>query len=213
MGSRRKAGQQVKAPVFVPRFGHYKGPLGNFVPEPAPLELRDVYQLLTGPALREPTARLRAAPAGSPAAQAAENALPALTGAGVFLPHRADANLAQFSRCLLLEFDTVPDVATARAALLADPVLTPALLLVFASPRGSGLRVMLAAFPSSAGWPTLHQHDLTPADASRVLAENFLGWAIWIQERHGLRARPHGRTLPHACQLVYDPAAWLAPGW
>jgi hypothetical protein len=49
----------MKAPVFVPRFGHYKGPLGNLQPEPAPLELRDVHRLLTGLTLREPTARLQ----------------------------------------------------------------------------------------------------------------------------------------------------------
>ena len=203
----------MKMPAFVPRFGHYKGPQTNSRPEPVPLDLRAVYALLISPALREPTARLRAALASSPAAQAAENVLPAITGAGVFLPHRADANLTRFSRCLLLEFDAVPDVAAARAALLADPVLTPALLLVFASPQGRGLRVVLSAFPSGGGWPTSHQPDLTPADAGRVVAENFLGWAIWIQERHGLRARSHGRTLTRACPLGYDPAAWLAPGY
>ena len=203
----------MRTPAFVPRFGHYKGPITHLHPESTPLDLRAVYALLTGPTLREPTARLRAVPAGSPAAQAAENVLPAITGAGIFLPHRADANLTRFSRCLLLEFDTVPDVAAARAALLADPVLTPALLLVFASPRGGGLRVLLSAFPSADGWPTSHQPNFTPAQASRVMAENFLGWAIWIQERHGLRARPHGRTLTHACPLGYDPAAWLAPGY
>ena len=213
MGSRRQTGQQVSAPTFVPYFGHYKSPRTNLRPEAALLDLRAVYGLLTGPTLRKPTARLQAAPAGSPAAQAAENTLPALTGAGVFSPHRADENLIRFSRCLLLEFDTVPDVTATRAALLADPVLAPALLIVFASPRGTGLRVLLAAFPSGSGWPTLHQSDLTPTQASRVLAENFLGWAIWIQERHGLRARAHGRTLPNACPLGYDPAAWLASGY
>ena len=205
----------MKTPAFVPYFGHYKSPSNNAQPEAALLDLRAVYALLSCPTLREPTARLRAAPVGSKAAQAAENGLPCFTGAGVFVPHRADADLTRFSRCLLLEFDTVPDVAAARAALLADPVLAPALLLVFASPRGTGLRVVLAAFlPGGIGnWPAPHEPDLTPAQAGRVLAENFLGWAIWIQERHGLRARPHGRTLPHACPLGYDPAAWLAPGW
>ena len=203
----------MKTPAFVPHFGFYKSPLTNPRPEAVPLDLRAVYELLTGPVLREPTARLRAAPAGSLIQKGIENGLPAITGAGVFLPHRADANLTRFSRCLLLEFDTVPDVAAARAALLADPVLTPALLLVFANPQGGGLRVLLAAFPSADGWPAPYQPDFTPAQASRVVAENFLGWAIWIQERHGLRARPHGRTLTHACPLGYDPAAWLAPSY
>jgi hypothetical protein len=203
----------MKTPAFVPLFGFCKRPSTNPRPEASPLDLRAVYALLTGPALRELTARLRAAPAGSLIQKGIENGLPAITGAGVFLPHRADENLIRFSRCLLLEFDTVPDVAAARAALLADPVLMSALLLVFVSPRGGGLRVVLATFPSYGGWPTPHQPDITPVQAGRVLAENFLGWAIWIQEQHGLRARPHGRTLPHACPLGYDPAAWLAPGW
>ena len=205
----------MKAPAFVPYFGHYKSPRPTQQPEAALLDLRAVYALLTGPTLQAPTARLRAAPAGSPAAQAAENALPCFTGAGVFSPHRADAHLARFSRCLLLEFDTVPDVAAARAELLADPMLAPALRLLFASPRGTGLRVLLAAFLPGGidNWPAPHEPDLTPAQAGRVLAENFLGWTIWIRERHGLRARAHGRTLPHACPLGYDPAAWLAPGY
>lgn len=204
----------MKTPAFVPRFGYCKAPIANLRPEAAPLDLRAVYALLTGPTLRELTARVQAAPAGSLVQTCVENGLPTITGAGVFLPDRADANLTRFSRCLLLEFDNVPDVAAARAALLANPVLAPALLLLFASPRGTGLRVVLAAFPDIIGsWPAPHQSDLTPAQARRVLTENFLGWGIHIQERHGLRAQTHGRTLPRACPLGYDPAAWLAPGW
>ena len=153
----------MKTPAFVPYFGHYKSSSNNSQPEAALLDLRAVYALLSCPTLREPTARLRAAPVGSPAAQAAENTLPALTGAGVFSPHRTDENLIRFSRCLLLEFNTVPDVAAACAALLADLVLAPALRLVFASPRGGGLRVLLSAFPSADGWPALHQPDFTTA--------------------------------------------------
>ena len=203
----------MKTPAFVPRFGLYKSPLTNPRPEAAPLDLRTVYALLTGPALREPTARLRAAPAGSPAAQAAENALPAITGAGVFLPHRADANLTRFSRCLLLEFDTVPDVAAARAELLADPVLAPALLLLFASPRGTELRALIAAAPGSLlDWPPPGKPDLTPKQARRVLAENFNWWALHLSKR-GLSPYPKPQPLSQLHLLSYDPAAWLAPGW
>lgn len=198
--------------AFSPYFGYYTELLTN--PRPGTLDLQAVHALLSGPTLREKTDRVRAAPAGSLLQICIENALPAITTAGVFAPQRTDESLTRFSRCLLLDFEQVPDVAAARADLLADPILAPELLLVFDNIQGTGFRAVVATFPGAAGrWPAPGQPRLTPAQASRVLAENFLGWAIHVQAWHGLRARPHAKNLNHACLLGYDPAAWLAPGW
>jgi hypothetical protein len=198
------------AAAFVPRFGYSPAP----DTKPAVLDLRAVYALLTGPALRQKTARVQAAPAGSIVQAGIINTLPTITTAGVFASRCADENLTQFSRCLLLDFEQVPSVAAARAALLADPVLGPEILLLFDSPQGRGFRAIVAAFPGAPGcWPASGQPDLTPTEARQSLAANFLGWSIHVQAWHGLRARPHTKTLTHACRLGHDPAAWLAPGW
>ena len=204
----------MKLDKFVPRFGHFRGPVSNIRPEPQPLELRQIHALLTGPTLREITERIRTAPAGSPEQTRLKNTLPYITGAGVFIPKRADVQLTIFSRCILLDFDKVPDVTAARAALLADRLLAPALLLLFVSPRGHGLKAVFAADPGKLGtWPAPKHYEPSPShtEAKAVLNDNFNALAPYLADRYGLAPDPAAKSLSQPCFLCYDPAAHLAP--
>lgn len=205
----------MKKPDFTPLFSFFRGPITNLTPELQPLDLRAVHALVTGPRLKELTEELRAA-AGTERARIKKR-LPYVTGAGTFPGGRQDAHLARFSRCLLLDMDKLADPAAVRAALLADPQLLPLLQMIFISPSGNGLKLLLAAAPAPLpSWPEPHENgasDLTVAQAREVMAANFNGYALYLKARHGLEADSKATSLSHACFLCFDPEAWLSPEW
>ena len=115
---------------------------------------------------------------------------------GTFAPWRDANHLQERSGWLVLDFDHLPDLDTARAALLNDELLKPEIGLLFTSPSGAGLKALLAA-------------DLRVSHL-----DNFNGYADYIAEYYapfGLIADRSGKDIARACFLSYAPDAWLNP--
>ena len=111
-----------------------------------------------------------------------------------------------------MDFDNLADVGAARAALLADKHLAPALLLLFTSPGGNGLKALLRAAPAPlGGYPNGSPEGLPAADARRLLAANFDTLAAYLTARHGLTPDRAAAALSQPCYLCHAPDAWLNP--
>ncbi|GAB3231270.1 hypothetical protein GCM10027346_17580 [Hymenobacter seoulensis] len=86
----------------------------------------------------------------------------------------------------------------ARAALLADALLAPEIVLVFVSPSGDGLKALVKADPNAGH------------------LDNFRAYAAYLTGRYatlGLRPDEAGKDVARACFVPYAPDAWLAPGF
>ncbi|MBG8552577.1 BT4734/BF3469 family protein [Hymenobacter guriensis] len=192
---RRAVAVPVDLPQHLaPQFSYFRGPITNKTPcqDVTPAQL---WQVLTGEELRQATAALRALPPG-PERDALKRGLDYVTPAGTFQPTRLAAHLAQPSGLLVLDFDHVPDVAAARAALLADALLGPAVVLLFTSPSGDGLKCLLTL------------------DARRSYLDNFRAVATYLASRYaplGLVPDASGKDIARACFLCHDPDAYLHP--
>lgn len=115
---------------------------------------------------------------------------------GTFAPWRGANNFQKRSGWFVLDFDSLPDLDAARAALLNDELLKPEIGLLFTSPSGSGLKVLVAA------------------DSRVSHLDNFNGYADYVAEYHaslGLVADRSGKDLARACFMSYAPDAWLNP--
>ena len=179
-----------------PRFSYYRGGIAAILPYAAitPLQL---YMVLIGDRHRARTEALRAAPVGSPQRAELKRGLDYVTPAGTFT-HRANAGLVKASGLLPLDFDHVPDVAAARAALLADAELAPELVLLFTSPSGDGLKVFVRTDPAAAH------------------LDNFRAYAAYLGAHYaalGLVPDEAGKDVARACFVPYAPDAWLAPAY
>ena len=116
--------------------------------------------------------------------------------AGIFAPWREAKYLQERSGILVLDFDHLPDLEAARTALLNDGFLKPEIALLFTSPSGEGLKVLIEA------------------DLSVSHLDNFNGYADYIAEQYaslGLIADRSGKDIARACFLSYAPDAWLNP--
>ena len=185
-----------------PLVNYYRGPITNTVPHAA-IGLDQIHRVLVQPPsyLRERADAARAEYAAhgkSPAYRALKNGLDYFTAGGTFAPTRADANLAAGSGYLALDFDKLNGrVVEARAALLADLALAPALVLVFVSPSGDGLKAVLRA------------------DPRHPRKDNYEALARHLTRRYGWGPTLDARTadVSRACFLSHDPDAWLAPAY
>ena len=179
-----------------PRFSYYRGGIAATLPYAAitPLQL---YTVLTGGRHRARTEAIRAAPVGSPQRAELKKGLDYVTPAGTFT-HRANAGLVKASGLLPLDFDHVPDVGAARAALLADILLAPELVLLFTSPSGDGLKAFVRTDPAAAH-----------LDTFRAYAD-YLGRTYAAL---GLVPDEAGKDVARACFVPYAPDAWLAPAY
>ncbi len=190
------------APSVGPLFSYYRAPITNTVPHAA-ITLGQLHRVLLNPPrpLRERADAARAEYAAhgkSPAYRALKNGLDYFTAGGTFAPTRADAHLAAGSGLLTLDFDELGGgVAEARAALLADAALAPALALVFVSPSGDGLKAVLAADPR-------HSRQINYERLARHLTKRY-GWGPTLDKKTA--------DVSRACFLSHDPAAWLAPAY
>ena len=191
--SRRKAeGGNAAGPWF----SYYRGGIAATLPYAAitPLQL---YTVLTGGRHRAQTEALRAAAVGSPERADLKKRLDYVTPAGTFT-RRANAGLVIASGLLILDFDHLPNVAAARAALLADALLAPELVLLFTSPSGDGLKALVTADPAAAH------------------LDNFRAYADYLGRTYaalGLVPDEAGKDVARACFVPYAPDAWLAPAY
>ena len=184
------------APAVGPWFSYYAGPITNRRPAVS-TTVGALFHALTNPAprRRELADRVRGA-YGTPDYGPQKSRLDYVTPAGTFT-HRAADGLLRRSGLLVLDFDHLRDVGAARAALLADPVLRPLLVLLFVSPSGAGLKCLLTV-----GTDEPH-------------AEAFTVLTAYLALRYGPELPPDrsGRDVCRACFVGYDPAAWVAPAY
>lgn len=188
--SRRKAG------AGGPLFSYYRGGIAATVPYAA-ITPAQLFAVLTSGRHRAATEALRAAPVGSLQRAELKKRLDYVTPAGTFT-RRANDALAEPSGLLVLDFDHVPDVGAARAALLADELLAPELVLLFTSPSGDGLKALVHTDPKESH------------------LDNFRAWTAYLAAHYaplGLRADEAGKDLARACFVPYAPDAWLASSY
>ena len=179
-----------------PRFSYYRGGIATTTPYAA-ITPAQLYTVLTGGRHRARTEALRAAPVGSPQRAELKKGLDHVTPAGTFT-HRANNALDTASGLLVLDFDHVPDVAAARAALLADALLAGELVLLFTSPSGDGLKVFVRTDPAAAH------------------LDSFRAYAAYLGAHYaalGLVPDEAGKDVARACFVPYAPDAWLAPAY
>jgi len=185
-----------EAGITAPRFSYYRGGILATVPYAA-ITPAQLHTVLTSPRHRARTDALRAAPVGSPQRAELKKGLDYVTPAGTFA-RRANDALAEPSGLLVLDFDHVPDVAAARAALLADALLAPELVLLFTSPSGDGLKALVRTDPTAAH------------------LDNFRAYAGYLTGHYGplgLTPDEAGKDVARACFVPYAPDAWLAPAY
>ena len=179
-----------------PRFSYYRDGIANTTPYAA-ITLAQLYAVLTCGRHRARTEALRAAPVDSPQRAELKRRFDYVTPAGTFI-RRANHALDTASGLLVLDFDHVPDVGAARAALLADTLLAPELVLLFTSPSGDGLKALVTADPAAAH-----------LDTFRAYAD-YLGRTYAAL---GLVPDEAGKDVARACFVPYAPDAWLAPAY
>lgn len=180
-------------------FSYFNGPITNTTPRAA-ITVADLYQVIVAPpsSLRNRAAAAREeykAHGKSTRYRESKNRLDYITVGGTFA-RREDTALVKASNLLVLDFDEMKgDVADARAALLADEALAPAIALLFVSPSGDGLKVVMAA------------------DMRYSRGENYRLLADYLTDHYGWGPTLDSRTadLSRACFLSHDPDAWLAP--
>jgi hypothetical protein len=184
-----------------PQFSYFTGPITNTTPR-ATITVGKLHHVI----IRPPTAlRQRADAARAEYAthgkslhyKALKNGLDYFTAGGTFT-RRQDAAIVVESGLLTLDFDGLGDrLAEARAQLLADTALAPALALVFTSPSGDGLKAVLAADPR-------HTRRANYERLARHLAQRY-GWGPTLDAKTA--------DVSRACFLSHDPTAWLAPAY
>lgn len=193
--SRPETGEsREKAANTAPRFSYYRGGITATTPHAA-ITVGQLYTVLTSPRARARTEALRALPREDSQRNNLKRGLDYVTPAGTFT-RRANDELETASGLMVLDFDHLPDVPTARAVLLADEMLAPELLLLFTSPSGDGLKAFVQTDPSAAH------------------LDNFRAYADYLGRKYaalGLQPDEAGKDIARACFVPYAPDAWLAP--
>ena len=179
-----------------PRFSYYRGGIAATLPYAA-ITPAQLYTVLTCGRHRARTEALRAAPVGSSQRADLKKGLDYVTPAGTFT-RRANNALDTASGLLVLDFDHVPDVGAARAALLADALLAPELVLLFTSPSGDGLKALVTADPAAAHLDTFRTY-------AAYLGAHYAALGLVPDEA--------GKDVARACFVPYAPDAWLAPAY
>ena len=191
-----KAAEPVPVPLLSigPRFSLFRGGITTVKPTsdttPAALHAE-----LTSGRLRVQTERLRAVGRKSPESARLKSALDYVTPAGCF-SRRSESGLVNPSGLIVLDFDKLPDVGAARAALLSDPKLGPTVALLFTSPSGDGLKCLILT------------------DRHHTHATNFSALSRYLTYKYaplGLMPDASGRDVSRACFLAHDPNAYLNP--
>jgi hypothetical protein len=176
-----------------PLFSYYRSGIRNTTPY-ATITLTQLYAELISDRHRPLTEAVRTAPVGSVQRHELKKRLDYVTPAGTFT-HRANSALVASSGLLVLDFDHLLDLVVARAALLADAQMRPALKLLFISPSGDGLKAIVETDPTG------------------THLDNFHAYRDYLAAHYkDLRLVPDKqcKEVSRACFVPYDPAAWFA---
>ena len=176
-----------------PRFSFYRGGITTTKPHGA-LTPAGLYAELISTRHRAQTEALRAAPANSAQWKDIKKRFNYVTPAGIFT-RRANEALISSSGLLVLDFDDLPDLATARAALLTDADVGSALVILFTSPSGNGLKAIVETDPAG-----------SHLDNFRYCEQHLTKYYADL----GLTPDKSGKDVSRACFVPYDPTAWLA---
>jgi hypothetical protein len=168
-------------------FSFFKEPITNCKPEPEPVTLERIIDLIIGPNLKEKTEKIRQEPNKDRRNMLKKVLLPYVTFSGIFTERRNDA-LINHSGLICCDLDHLEDLDEARQKILNS--LTPALL--FRSPSGDGLKIILAIDTS------LRTHD------------DFFS-AIHSYFATDLKLKlDNTPDVSRACFLCHDPEAYYA---
>jgi hypothetical protein len=124
---------------------------------------------------------------------AAKEALPAVTWSGLFTQRRADL-LARHSSLVCLDVDHLPKDGVNNAK---DWIATsPHVVAIFISPRGAGLKVLIAV--------AFHDGAALAHGAAWQTCANYL------KDEYGYTADPSGKDVCRLCFLSSDPGLYVA---
>ncbi|SFQ50459.1 BT4734/BF3469 family protein [Hymenobacter arizonensis] len=175
---------------------YFNPPITNTRPAKT-VELAELWDEITSEQHRPLTERLRTT-TDPTERKKLKAGLPFVTPVGCFNYPRRDADLIAPSGLVVLDFDKVPSVREARAALPADEVIGDDVMLMFTSPTGNGVKAFLRTDPDG--------DYLT----------NFRIYADYLSSKYpvlGLVADESGKNLARLCFIPYDPTAYLHPSY
>lgn len=178
---------------YGPRFSLFRNGIKSVKPS-ADTTPAALYADIISGRLRLHTEQLRAAGRGAADYNRLKSSLDYVTPGGVF-SQRSERGLVAASGLMVLDFDKLPNLTAARAALLSDPQLGAAVVLLFRSPSGDGLKCLL------------------PTDPTATHLDNFKGVSRYLTHKYaalGLVPDESGKDISRACFLAHDPDAYLS---
>jgi hypothetical protein len=173
-------------------FSYFQGPITNCIPVKNPMNLGQVYNLITSDELKEATRKIRSEPDDKKRRKLKEQ-LPYMTVGGVFT--RRDAkNITRRSGLIVVDIDHVSSMETLQTVdQLKARILDYAIpALWFTSPSGDGLKVIYAV-------------DIIDGEHDQFMAslESFYLYVI------GVKIDGAGKDVARACFLCHDKEARL----
>ena len=185
-----------------PRLSYFDGPVSNIVPRPAPVSVAALHRIVTDPPKRLKDLSLLVRTEYQTHGKSKEydqlkKRLDYFTAGGIFTV-RADKNVLLESGLLVADFDKMEGgAAQAKQQILTDTGLSPAVVLVFFSPSGDGLKVVMMADPRysrAANYERIDQH-------------------LRCRYAWGATLDPKTADLSRACFVCHDPHAYLNPAF
>lgn len=186
-----------------PSFSFYKAPISNNIPN-AKVSLLGLYKGITSKHYAMLTEQYRAIGNPQEASRFKTSRFDYVTFCGVF-SKRKDASIIIYSGYMVLDIDKQPDVDPIQERLIGDTMLDPQ--LIFKSPSGKGLKVVIAYDISS----VQHAREFT-------LTDTWQSVNIYLKQRYsdiiqpdqnGNFIDPSGRDLSRACFICYDPNCFI----
>lgn len=171
-------------------FSYFRKPISNTHPLEC-VDLKKVYELITGDSFIQTTIKLREITDNKQARTFKSQNFDSVTFSGVFTS-REDNALVKHSGLIAIDFDHVSDLHALRTALITDPLLETALL--FTSPSGDGIKWIV----------TLDLEQNNHADYFNALSN-------YIKQTYLIQIDTSGRNVSRACFLSHDPNCYINP--
>lgn len=172
------------------RFSFFRGPIHTMVPY-AKVNLRNVYEVLTGGYYMYRTEYLRSLKDAKEARRYKASAFDFCTFSGVFNTRKSEG-LIKHSGLLCLDFDHVEELEELKSRLLGDTMFETQLL--FRSPSGDGLKWVI---------------KIDKCNLSH--SEYFSAVANYVKYTYGVEVDRSGRDVCRACFIPYDAEAYINP--
>ena len=181
-----------------PRFSYFDGPISNTTPRPGPMTVHNLHSIVTDPPkrLKDLSGVVRAeyeTHGKSPRYDEQKKRLDYFAVGGIF-GARADKSVFEESGLLVLDLDKMHGgAAQAKDQILSDEHLSHAVALIFVSPSGDGLKVLLAA------------------DAKYDRLTNYRRIDGHLRSRYAWGTTLDKKTadLSRACFVCHDPKAYI----